>query len=103
MSRHKRGHDQSKPYVCNTCGAAYADRKRHNEHIKTHESGTPGLMFNCDFCGFSSKSKYRILYRTWEAYLYIFDDDFNAALSTIFRAKIKTRLNFQVQWNEDTC
>ena len=57
--QHKRGHDKSKPHVCNTCGSAYADLKRLKDHVKSHnESGESSyLPFNCDFCGFSSKRK----------------------------------------------
>ena len=53
------GHDQSKPHICQTCGTAYADKKRLNEHIKTHDNGatSESRPYNCDFCGFSSKRK----------------------------------------------
>ena len=38
------GHDQSKPHICQTCGTAYADKKRLNEHIKTHDNGAKHVL-----------------------------------------------------------
>ena len=57
MARHKRGHEQTKPYVCDTCGQAYADRKRLRDHQVVHQTGNLPLPFDCDFCGYSTRRK----------------------------------------------
>ena len=57
MARHKRGHEQTKPYVCDTCGQAYADRKRLRDHQVVHQTGNFPLPFDCDFCGYSTRRK----------------------------------------------
>ena len=57
MARHKRGHEQSKPYSCKTCGMAYADRKRLRDHEAIHQTGNVPLPFDCDFCGYSTRRK----------------------------------------------
>ena len=52
--RHSMSHTGAKPYICEECGNAYADKKRLRDHQMAH-TGT--LPHSCDFCGFSCRRK----------------------------------------------
>ena len=64
MIRHNLSHTGEKPHVCDSCGSAYADKKRLRDHVISqhpNESQVYGSRtiktYACDFCGFSSRRK----------------------------------------------
>lgn len=58
MNKHKKLHNNTRPFVCDKCGNSYRQKHALKDHLKTHEE--EGKLFSCKYCSmkFSGKQKW---------------------------------------------